>query len=339
MGSFFDITTGRNHGVIPTADALRIILDSGASLILEKDGGTIRATAKPEQQYRAPVEATEERIDQALSALVGKLVLGESGVEVTEWEVDDSSLTESPDAAKKAKSVRFGWLTVPLFAADETDGGDITRKIIDPIEFARRQPGGGGRIYAIVVRVSGRGGLAGVACAPERLEPPVGATLTARRVVVGTPRVDLPLRLDTLSNVEWGAKSFPDARLRLWHGAVKLKQDAALAGFGATGHHVRLCLLSAAGQELVHCRTGLDAINAGDLDTMSATLGKALELAIDGLAKMRAGKGCEDVTLRMTVVPDRASDGDLPAGAVVGARRGAEDASRWMVRDAEDASR
>jgi len=350
--SFFDITTGRNHGVVPTADSLRIILDSGASLILEKDGGTIRATAGSTKagEYRAPVEATGERIDQALSALVGKLVLGESGVEVTEWEVEapKDSVQVGQTTVPLLQGVRFGQTTVPLLPGNLTHGqageplsppvvaeDDIVQRLIGTIELARREWGRGGRINAVVVRVSGYRNLVGVACLSERPEPPIGAKLVARRRLVGgTPCVELPLSLDTFSGVQWdkappgscptdaGAECLQiSGPRRLRQAAAAIKQDCALAGLAPGSTRIRVCLLSAGGQELGCAELGLEEAFYGYANTISALL----EKTVTRLAKVRAGKGCEDVTLRMTVVPD----GAPTAGAV----------SRRGVRDSEDASR
>jgi hypothetical protein len=276
--SFFDITTGRNHGIVPTADALRVVLDSGATLLLWRDGESVKVRASA-VAGRESVEASGERIDQALSALVGKLVLGKSGVEVTEWEVAAEHVQSGGEHDGRQLGVQFGRITVPLFAPDESDrDGDIARKIVGAVELMRRGCGCGGRVHAIVVRV-GRDGPVGIACMPCSPEPPIGATLVARRFVGETvPHVD----------VRWDSLDHGRKTTLLQRAIETLKRDRALAGL-ADGH-TKLCLLSTDGRQLA-----IAELNEYD-DAFAASRARA-EM------ERTAGRAGEPVlTLRMTAV-------------------------------------
>lgn len=256
--SLFDITTGRNHGVIPTSDAVRIILESGATIMLDKappapggtDGDAIQARAAWGETGRAPrvdvthhqpdddqlnrsfsrvISVTADRVDRALSALVGKLLVGDEGVEVTEWTV--------PKSPGRGKCVRFGNIGVPLFI--KSHDNDITKLLLSAVEMARSNDKRG-LIYAIVVRVAGNSNLAGIACGPEKPEPPLGATLVTRRRIGGKPRIDVPW-----DQVE---DEGPPIVLR----AIKqLKIDCEMMGIDYADLLPNLCLVSDSGQEKV----------------------------------------------------------------------------------------
>lgn len=233
--SFFDITTGRSHGVIPTSDAVRIVLNSGATLMLDemhgRTDGVIRARAVWDETGRAPrvdvtypcpdddllnrsfscvISASGDRVDRALSALVERLLIGESGVEVTEWTIPTSEIQE-------LSGVSFGKLRIPLFKLDGSGGvqcldysfqnGDcgnsesrettLTRLLLDAVKIARIpfnerfNESFNGIMYAIVVR-STDSSMAGIACTPNRPESPIGATLVGRRMIGGKPHIDVP---------------------------------------------------------------------------------------------------------------------------------------------------
>jgi len=248
--SFFDITTGRSHGVIPTSDAVRIVLDAGATLILEKacacedacrgrkcacppppaSRTLIRAEAADRRDGELWASATGERVDQALSALVSEMVLGEAGVEVTEWAIQAAGGEHRTDV----KHVQFGRIRVPLFTCECED--DIAGKLVRTVEKARRSQSD--RINAVVVRLPGTDEV-GIACVPEKPEPPVGATLTGRRTVGGSPWSDVPW-----SQIEEGRFNLVRRAL------VRLRRDCELAGLDVPGRVPRLSLLDDGGQVL-----------------------------------------------------------------------------------------
>jgi len=240
--SFFDITTGRNHGVIPTSDAIRIVLDSGATLLLDKvpppDGGKgplFRAVAARETEadsggglaFRATTSVSADRIDRALSALVEKLLTGESGVEVTEWSYAPAS--EAPC------QLAFGQIGVPLFRLGEArNPGEsrddaVARLLLRAVEVARRDQSG--CVNAVVVHVADSD-MVGVACLPEKPEPPVGATLVERRHVGAPPFAD----------IAW------EQIRRRRHGLVrraidKLRRDCGLSGVSGSRYGLKLFLV------------------------------------------------------------------------------------------------
>jgi len=241
--SFFNITTGRSHGVVPASDAVRIALDSGATLTLDKappcscrppDGCSdcegpklirARATwpaADEGDRDGRPIEAKGERVDKVLSALVGELILGEAGVEVTEWTV--------PPEGADTPHVQFGRVGVPWFVAESED--DVAQRLLKCVEVARRDQGD--RINAVVVRVRDRGEV-GIACLPEKPEPPVGATLTGRRMAGGSPWADVPW--DQVVGM---------GRVGLVRRAVdRVRRDCELAGLDVPSRIPRLFLLGA----------------------------------------------------------------------------------------------
>lgn len=249
--SFFDITTGRSHGVIPTSDAVRVVLDSGATLMLDKvppcnckppdecsdckgpkvvraraawgERGTDPRVGAPNdllhRAFSCVMPVTGDRIDRALSALVERLLIGDSGVEVTEWTIPSADDWDPP------MKIPFGHFTsVPLFVVGEIDLNDgeskegaITRLLLSAVEMARNDDRWG-LIHAVVVR-SADDKTAGIACMPDRPEPPVGATLVARRKIGGKPHVDVP----------WG--QIENGRYAIVRRAIdRLKADCAMVG-------------------------------------------------------------------------------------------------------------
>lgn len=400
--SFFDITTGRNHGVIPTSDAVRIVLDAGATLMLDRtDAGEIRASAAwevaegeadqndhsadmswniegvpfrldvgshyadmlekflrqtgedrrgkisivsgdkfrlewnaareliihpptgrrivlPEKdiervadllkarysqntansetcvQGDAPVDllhrtfscvksAYGARVDRALSALVAKLLTGESGVEVTEWTVprDARRVRQMPPSGQQSGTM-FGRLWVPLFAVGDNTGEQvndhIARLLIRDVEEARQDRTD--RIDAIVVRC---GDMVGVACLSERPEPPVGATLTGRRMVGGTPSAEVP----------WEQVLERSSTVRLAIDA--LRRDCELAGLDLPSYTPRLSVLFRDGRQSAQV----------ELMTWAAVDGGTARPALAKIVKgmvMRAA-GHDPVSLRLTALP------------------------------------
>ncbi len=292
--SFFDITTGRSHGVIPTSDAVRIVLDSGATLMLDKvppcncrppDGCSdckgpkvIRARAawgeRTETRVKLPIGdddilhrmfscvtlATGDRIDRALSALVERLLIGESGVEVTEWTIP------SADDWVPPMMIPFGHrISVPLFSIDESklDDGEskedaITRLLLSAVETARNDDRGG-LIHAVVVR-SADDKKVGIACMREKPEPPVGATLVVRRRIGGKPHVDLPFEQVESRRFALVERMF-----------VRLRSDCAMVGLNCGQVYPRLSLLCGAGLETVGPKLPWSAETDHDMLAKSVT--------------------------------------------------------------------
>jgi len=289
--SFFDITTGRSHGVVPTSDAVRIVLDAGAILMLDRtDGGEIRARAAWGEKPSACVEhvdppgdllhrsfscvmpVTGDRVDKALSALVEKLLIGESGVDVTEWTVPSAQDTNIP----------FGrFVRVPLFAIDLGESDDaIAKLLLKVVEAARRDDGyGSGHINAVVVRVADDDSMVGIGCMPEKPEPPVGATLTGRRMVGGSPWADAP----------WDQVA-GKGRVGLVRRAIdRVRRDCELAGLDVPSRIPKLFLVLGTGVQ-------------DDADSLSwAVEDDALARIVDGIIDA-AAQGEKPVALRVKAV-------------------------------------
>lgn len=232
------------------SDAVRVILDSGATLLLDRVPGTglglppdmVRAIAatpagheKGGMRLTFDIEhvVTEDRVDKALSSLVERLLIGDSGVEVTEWTV--------PDPQGADNDVPFGRFSIELFKIDDCTSSDrlvrrgetkeeaMTRLLLSGVEAARKN--NSGLIHATVIH-SADGSMAGRACTSDSPEPPVGATLVARRKIGGQPCVDI--QWDQIDN------GLEDA---VQHAVARLRKDCAMVGIDLARSRLEMLLM------------------------------------------------------------------------------------------------
>lgn len=170
--SLFNVVADGKHSITPT-DAIRAILGSGMKLNLEECRGHILADAVRANGDR--VSTKGERLDEALTKLVGKLIYGERIIERTDWSFPTKTYPLFGTAAGVGTEFWISWTPVKGDASDAAIDALVGSMMYGIAEKNLKES-----LYAVVLRDSDNSRDVRVGCTTAMPIPPVGATLLKR---------------------------------------------------------------------------------------------------------------------------------------------------------------